>query len=133
MGERGDTIKTRQICFHGPHRDPAQARTAMRVLEGADGIIDARAMDPQTLCVTYDVRKITLQLIEQALAELGFHLDNSVLTQIRRALYYYCEDVQAAQLGCRRGNCTQAVFITQYRQRPHGCRDQRPECWRHYL
>ncbi|WJW75943.1 hypothetical protein QVG61_02295 [Thiohalobacter sp. IOR34] len=130
-----DTIKHREICFRGPHEHPDQARLAMQVLDDVDGILQVSARGPELLAVSYDVSRVSLQLIEALLAELGFHLDNHLLNKLRRALYYYSEEVQQAQLNCQRGrgNCTQAVFINRYRQLPHGCRDQRPEYWRRYL
>lgn len=130
-----DAIKHRQIWFRGPHHDPNQAQTAALVLSDVEGILQVQPQQPDLLQVTYDVRVITLQVIDGLLAELGFHLDNNLLVKLRRALYYYTEAAQHDVLDCGhgRGNCTQAVFINRYRQTEHGCRDLRPDHWRHYL
>ncbi len=133
--ENPSTLKHREILFRGPHAEGDQARKATLVLSCVEGVVDVRPEGPDQLRVTYDVSRINLQIIEALLEELGFHLDNNLLNKLKRALYYYCEDAERAQLECGRGqsNCTQAVFIEQYRQRPHGCRDDRPEYWRRYL
>ena len=85
--------------------------------------------------VTYQLPNISLRLIEESLTELGFHLDNSLLIKMRRAVVYYTEETQCANLGCAEGqsNCTVKVFINRYQRIKHGCRDQRPKHWRKYL
>lgn len=130
-----DVIKHREICFRGPHPDPHQAQTAMLILSDVEGIIQVEPHNTQMIVVTYDVSLISLQIIDAFLSELGFHLDNSLLMKLRRALYYYTEELQQDVMGCARGrgNCTQDVFINRYRQLEHGCRDVRPDHWRHYL
>jgi hypothetical protein len=130
-----DTIKHREIGFRGPHDDPNQARTATLVLSGIEGVIQVRPVHTELIQVSYDVSYITLQVIDELLSELGFHLDNNLLMKLRRALYYYSEETQQDVLGCKRGrgNCTQAVFINSYRLLEHGCRDVRPDHWRQYL
>ena len=130
-----DAIKHREIWFRGPHADPNQAQTATLVLSDVEGVLQVIPRRPELIHVTYDVRFITLQVIDGLLAELGFHLDNNLLMKLRRALYYYTEEAQQDVLGCKRGrgNCTQAVFINRYRQIEHGCRDLRPDHWRRYL
>lgn len=130
-----DAIKHREIWFRGPHSDPNQAQTATLVLADLEGVLRVRPQHSELIRVSYDVRLVTLLVIDGLLAELGFHLDNSLLTKLRRALYYYTEDAQQDLLGCKRGrgNCTQAVFVNRYRKIEHGCRDHRPDHWRQYL
>ena len=50
------------------------------------------------LIVVYDLRRITLQRIENALSELGYHLDNSLLCKLKRALFHYAEETQRENL-----------------------------------
>ncbi len=130
-----DRIKDREIAFRGPHDEPRQAATAARILANVDGVLRTEAVHPHLLRVRYDITCITLQVIEEFLSELGFHLDNSLMSKLKRALFYYAEEAQQASLGCKRGrgNCTQAVFIQRYQQLKHGCRDDRPDYWRRYL
>ena len=79
--------------------------------------------------------ELTLEEIEEAITEIGLHIDDGLLFRIRRALHYYSEETQRANLGCSRGesNCTTKVFAVRYRALDHGCRDHRPEHWRRYL
>ncbi|HID49168.1 MAG TPA: hypothetical protein EYP40_06085 [Chromatiales bacterium] len=128
-------VKQREILFSPLHPDPNQAQTAMLVLRDLDGIERADAPEPTRLVVRYLLPQQTLADIEELLRELGFHLDNSLLCKLKRALYYYTDETERANLGCSDGQCktTRDVFVQQYRKRPHGCRDQRPAHWRSYL
>lgn len=130
-----DVIKHREIGFRGPHHDPNQALTATLILSDVRGVVQVHPQHALLVRVSYDITHINLQVIEALLAELGFHLDNSLLMKLRRALYYYTEDAEQDVLGCKHGrsNCTQAIFINRYRQLEHGCRDIRPDHWRQYL
>lgn len=127
-------IKYREIYFSPPHADPDQAQSALLLLSDVAGIEEARKSAQTCLEVSYDLRLITLQIIEDTLIELGFHLDGSLLIRLRRALYYYTEETQRANLGYHQAtHSTLDVFINRYQQLPHGCRDDRPTHWREYL
>ncbi len=130
-----DWIKTREIAFSPLHPDPCQAESAAACLLPRDGVVEARALNPLRLLVRYDLLSITLEDIEAVLMERGFHMDNSLMSKLRRALAHYVEENQRAALGCQRGqsNCLQRIYIHRYRNLPHGCRDKRPEHWRRYL
>jgi len=130
-----ELVKRREIWFRYPHGDPHQARTAAVALGEVEGVVHVQAASPRLVHVHYDVRAITLQVIEQFLGEYGLHLDNSLLIKVKRALYYYSEEAQRDTLGCGKGqtNCTERLFVKHYERRPHGCRDERPEHWRRYL
>lgn len=127
-------IKRRELIFRALHPDPAQAQSAAALLEGTPGILALEPLSPILLKVAYDVRAITLAAIEQSLAEVGYHLDNSLFLRLKRALYYYSEETQRANLGLEKGceRCVEA-FVRGYEQRQRGCRDKRPEHWRAYL
>ncbi|MCG6897697.1 MAG: hypothetical protein LJE61_06470 [Thiocapsa sp.] len=130
-----DRIKHREIAFQEIHPDANQAQTAARFLRDVDGILKTEAAAPTLLRVSYDVLGTTLQEIEEALTELGLHLDNRLMYRVRRALYYYTEETLRANCGCPHGdsNCTRKVFAKRYELIEHGCRDRRPEHWRRYL
>ena len=68
------------------------------------------------------------------LQEVGFHLDNSVISKLKRALFYYAEDTQLANMGYdhAESKSTLEIFINRYNQLPHGCRDERPMHYRRY-
>lgn len=128
-------IRHRELVFASVHEDPHQARSAMLLLNDIQGIENLELIDDLHLRVSYRIEFVCLRLVEEALAYAGFHLDNSLLSKLKRALYYYSEDVQRDNLGCERGehNCIQKVFIARYQHLRHGCRDDRPEHWRRYL
>ena len=130
-----ERIRHRELAFAPVHEDPHQARSAMLLLDDIEGIENLELIDDLHLRVSYRIEFVCLRLIEDALAYAGFHLDNSLLSKLKRALYYYSEDVQRDNLGCERGehNCIQKVFINRYQHLRHGCRDDRPEHWRRYL
>jgi hypothetical protein len=130
-----DRIKRREIVFSSLHPDPRQAETAAALLEGVEGILLAEPRTPHSLWIHYHIEITCLADIETLLGSSGFHIDNNLLNKLKRALAYYTEDTQRDNLGCPRGesNCTTKVFISSYRRREHGCRDDRPKHWRRYL
>lgn len=128
-------FKQREILFSPMHPDPNQAQSAMLILGDLQGIERIDILQPTRLLVCYHLQLQTLAGIEALLRELGFHLDNSLLCKLKRALYYYTDDTERANLGCADGHCknTRDVFVQHYQKRPHGCRDLRPAHWRNYL
>ena len=127
-----DVIKHREIRFCHLHPDQNQARSALLLLSDAEGIVDIQLGDALCLYVSYNVRQITLSAIEHVLVRLGYHLDNRLLTRIKRALYTYCEDTQRTNLGCSEITDTTLMFVN-HQAKGHRCRDHRPEHWRKYL
>jgi len=130
-----DFIKTREIHFRNVDTATNDAREAMRLLMDARGIEQIRALSDDCIQITYDIRQVTLQALESALAEVGFHLDNNLLVKVKRALFYYTEETQLMNLGYQhdQANSTLDIFVNCYDHSKHGCRDERPEYLRHYL
>jgi hypothetical protein len=132
-----DPLKHREIGFRDPHPDPQQARSAVLVLADVAGIVAASIpdRDRNVIHVSYDLNLICLRVIEELLFELGFHLDNSLISKLKRALYYYTEENELENLCNNRDqdHSTRDVFMRCYGCKAHGCRDERPEYWRKYL
>jgi len=128
-------IKQRDIDFCALHPDDNQAVSAMQLLGGIPGIETLRVHSPLRLSVRYHLSHFTLAEIETLLEELGYHLDNSLLVKLKRALFHYSDETERTNIGCHHGPCktTRDVFINRYQHRPHGCRDTRPPHWRNYL
>jgi hypothetical protein len=125
-----ELYKRREIVFH-PF-PPGQVEEACRLLTGLEGL-NVTGIRPRSIQVAYDVREYTLDGLERALAAQGFHLDNSLLQKIRRALVSFCERVQCDNL--RAHPCEQnarEIFVRAYQHHPHGDRDATPEEWRSY-
>lgn len=129
-----ELYKSRTIQFCRFHPDPEQAGSAAGWLQGVAGIESAQPVASLAIEVVYDLRQITLEGIESALNELGYHLDNSLLCKLKRALFYYTEDTQRENLAITHEGqiIQQDVFINRYQHLAHGCRDPQPEYWRQY-
>ena len=128
-------LKRREIFFQDPHPDPNQAATAVNLLEALPCVLQAHLLGTSGISLAYDIRGTCLQELEEALLELGFHLENTLLMRLKRALYYYTEETQRTNLGITKAqvNATQDVFVNRYQRIAHGCRDSRPGHWRKYL
>jgi len=135
MNEEKSLIKNRLIHFSDMHPDSDQAGSAMLLLSDIKGIIRLHHINPSCLNIEFDITHLNLKVVEEALIDIGYHLDNSLMIKLKRALYYYTEEAQQANLGCTQ-NCkdfTKRIFINEYSHHEHGCRDDRPEHWREYL
>ena len=116
-----ELIKQREIYFSELCKDPLkQAEHAISCLDDISGI--------------QSVSAVSTVHIQEFLRKIGFHLDNSLLFRLQRALWYYTEFNQRTMLGCEQnnGHSTQQVFINRYERLKHGCRDHRPEHLRQY-
>ena len=129
-----ELYKHRIIQFCRFHLDPDQVRSAALWLQGVAGVQTVELLPPHALALVYDLRLVTLERIEHALSELGYHLDNSLLCKLRRALFYYTEETQRENLAIvQDGEIIQReVFVNRYQRVTHGCRDPQPEYWREY-
>jgi len=132
--ETEELIKRREIQFVAPQKDVDPAASAMVLLQGIDGILDTTREHEHSISVTYHLQKIGLRIIEDALQEVGFHLDNSLFAKIKRALFHYTEETQLANMGYEHAESksTTEIFINRYNQLRHGCRDERPSYYRQY-
>jgi len=126
-----DLEKDREIVFHV--LPSGQVERARVLLEGLDGLVVTTAPDGRRLLVRYHVCEYTLESLEAALADQGFHLDNSLLTKLRRALAYFCENVQRRNVAANEPDLkSQQAFMKVYERHLHGDRDDTPEEWRFY-
>lgn len=126
-------VKHREIRFCRLHPDQQQAHSASLILSDVEGVHLLRPQDSYLLHISYDISCLSLNLIEDVLVDLGYHLDNSLMVKLMRALYYYTEEAERANLGIDECGCAdRQVFINRYLKLRHGCRDERPEHWRNY-
>jgi hypothetical protein len=126
-------IRHREVRFCRLNPGAAHAHDASLMLSGVEGIHHVQPVESHLLHVRYDITIISLKSIDDVLIELGFHLDNTLLYKLKRALYYYSEETQQANMGQEGGCCAgKQLFIDHYHRRSHGCRDPRPEHWRNY-
>ena len=126
-----DLEKEREIVFHP--LPPGQLERARVLLDGLEGLSVTAAPDGLRLQVRYHVCEYTLEGIEAALVDQGFHLDNSLLVKVKRALAYFCEDVQRRNIAANEPDIkSQQAFMKVYERHLHGDRDDTPEEWRFY-
>jgi hypothetical protein len=126
-----DLEKSREIVFHA--LPAGQVERAWVLLEGLDGLTVVEGPSVNTLLVRYHVCEYTLEGLEMALMSQGFHLDNSLMSKLRRALAYFCESVQRSNVAANEPDIkSQQAFMKVYERHLHGDRDETPEEWRGY-
>ncbi|WP_028456018.1 hypothetical protein [Chitinilyticum litopenaei] len=127
-----DLTKHREIVLYALPTD--QAVQAARYLGRLPGITVQANAAQHSIMLSYCVTDYTLQELENLLMTAGFHLDNSILQKIRRALAHYCEDVQRDNLDIPEHNIkTRDVYAKVWEHHPHGDHDDTPEELRRYL
>lgn len=126
--------KQREISFFEFHPDPDQCQSAIQLLTAINEIEHCERSGPRSLIIHYDLRKITLEVVELLLVELGFHLETKLFYKLTRALYYYTEEAQRDNLGINNNSAidTKMVFMNRYQHLLHGCRDTTPSYLRDY-
>lgn len=128
-----EKLRQRSIWLTEPSQDPDYAESAAELLRDALGVINVQVMRSDHLLVNYNVREITLQILESLLTEFGYTLRTSLVCRTMRALCYYVEDIECTSCKHDQAECTRDAFITRYLRKPHGCRDRRPKYLRRYL
>jgi hypothetical protein len=84
-----DLEKCREILFTPEPAD--QVGRALAILNGLPNLVSV-ACSAHTLEIRYNLRNYTLEDLERALEQEGFHLDHSFLHNVTRNIIYYCED-----------------------------------------
>ena len=110
-----------------------QAKSAVFLLADVEGVLDLKYISDKRILITYDIRSLTLNSILTALNELGFELDESLISRLKHALIIYTEDTLRENLGISNSKQTRDIFMGDYQRRAHGCRDLRSIHWRRYL
>lgn len=126
-----DVNKRREIVFHP--RPPGQVDRAQAFLSELPALEVVRK-GPLLIEVSYCVQDHSLEAIETALTRLGCHLEATLLIRIKRALYYYTESVQRAnmQLPETHSKDYSLAHAEVWSKRPHGDHDETPSEWRQY-
>lgn len=128
-----DLKKKREILFS--KFPPGQ------VPEAADDLqhLEAVEVDPQfekrSVGVSYELTDHTLRELDEHLVEKGFHLDNTLMTKLTRALIYYVEETQLHNIGApekRLKRSAQEAYVHAWEHHPHGDHDETPPEWRDY-
>lgn len=124
-----DIIKCRNIRFSYDLPDVDHAEKARLLLIDVPGIETMVIVNPNCLRVRYDIRKLTLQMLESALREVGFGLDNSMISRIKRGVCAYCEDTHRSSLHVDEiSHESPALTVPD-----NFTQDPRPDNWRNYV
>ena len=123
-----DIIKDREIRFRLSTSD--QATKAEELLKDVPGIESIEAVSSEILHVRYSVETLTLQMIETALREVGFDLDEGLINKLKRAVYSYCEDALRASIGVDQGDSDKVHTLSLSQS---ALQDPRPHDWRKYV
>jgi hypothetical protein len=123
-----DVFKNHTVQFVNKLSGPDDAHKARQLLSKVHGIGSVTLLHTGKLRLRYDVRELTLQMIEDALRDVGFQLSNNLFCRIKRGMIAYCEDTQRASLGVE--NTAEQSLLSQ----PDTlAQDPRPHNWRNYL
>ena len=88
--------KARRICFAS--LPPPNLTRALKLLGSMAHLEASIDTEDRCLAVRYDLNHHTLEALENRLANHGYHLDNSLLQKIKRALIYHSESCQLENL-----------------------------------
>ncbi len=124
-----DWFKYRSIALPGD-----ACNTAAKALAGIDSI-EVEVGADERLQLRYDLRQISLAEIEAILAGAGIALAGGWLSRIQRSFRHYTETIQRDCHDIEAGwdAYVRAAYLSRYRTRRHGRRDDRPQQWRQYL
>lgn len=128
-----DLKKKREILF--AKFPPGQVPEAADDLQRLDEVEIELKYEKRSLGVAYDLQEHTLQELDEHLVDKGYHLDNTLLSKLTRALIYYVEDTQLHNLGApekRIKRSAQEAYVNAWEQHPHGDHDDTPPEWREY-
>ena len=132
LSRRLETQKKREILFS--RFPPGQVPEAADLLTGLEKLEAAPELEKRAVAVEYDLTDYTLEGLEAGLVDQGFHLDNTLMSKLMRALIYYVEDTQLHNLEApeRPLKHSQEAYVHAWERHPHGDHDETPPEWREY-
>jgi len=127
-----DLYKKREILF--AKFPPGQVPEASDHLAAKDELDVLPHVEKRTVGVGYELTHYTLGELEEELVEKGFHLDNTLLAKLTRALIHYVEETQLHNLDAPRRQLKRSdeAYVHAWEQHPHGDHDDTPPEWREY-
>lgn len=127
-----DLHKQRDILF--AKFPPGQVPEAADQLARMDGLEVAPLLEKRAVEVDYDLSDYTLRDLEDHLVDRGYHLDNTLMSKLVRALIHYSEDTQLRNMNApeRLTKKSQEAYVKAWEHHPHGDRDDTPLEWRDY-
>lgn len=125
------TRKEREIRF--AKLPPGQVEKAAAFLGRLPDLEVSPVPGRPVLKVSYELLHYSLEELENALRNSGFHLSNSLLTKLTRALAYYCEETQVHNMESpqRLIKKSNEAYVQAWAHHPHGDHDDTPLDLRH--
>ena len=128
-----DLKKHREILFSKfPPGQVPEAADDLKLLEEVDA---APSVEKRVVAVDYELQQHTLQELEAHLEDKGYHLDNTLMSKLTRALIHYVEDTQLHNLGAPDKplkRAPQEAYVRAWENHSHGDHDDTPPEWREY-
>lgn len=144
--ERARRLRDKERGLHRPHALAPQSGTrkhreirfnklrlwqldqAKALLESLENLEVAPGVLPNSLSVWYEVTDYTMEGLETALINQGFHLENTLYCKIIRALVYFSEDTQLRNMSQpeRLIKKSHEVYSKAWEHHPHGDHDETP-------
>ena len=128
-----DLKKNREILFS--KFPPGQVPEAADDLKHLEEVEVALKVEKRAVGVEYELQQHTLRELEDHLEDKGYHLDNTLMSKLTRALIHYVEETQLHNLGAperRMKRSSQEAYIKAWEHHPHGDHDDTPPEWREY-
>ncbi|MBS1158296.1 MAG: hypothetical protein H6R15_715 [Proteobacteria bacterium] len=128
-----DLKKHRNILF--AKFPPGQVPEAADDLKRIDEVEVAPKTEKREVEVTYELLQHTLLELEEHLEDKGYHLDNTLMSKLTRALIHYVEDTQLHNLAApekRLKRSADEAYVQAWEHHPHGDYDETPAEWREY-
>ena len=128
-----DLRKKREILFS--KFPPGQVPEAADDLSHLEQVAVEARYERRSLGVGYDLQQHTLRELEEHLEDKGYHLDNTLMSKLTRALIHYVEDTQLHNLDApekRLKRSSQHAYVKAWEHHPHGDHDDTPPEWREY-
>ncbi|MDP3440777.1 MAG: hypothetical protein U0989_16450 [Azonexus sp.] len=128
-----DLKKSREILF--AKFPPGQVPEAAGDLQRLDEVEIEPQYEKRSLGVAYDLQSHTLKELDEHLIDKGYHLDNTLMSKLTRALIYYVEETQLHNLGAPEKllkRSSQDAYVQAWEHHPHGDHDDTPPEWREY-
>lgn len=128
-----DLKKKREILFS--KFPPGQVPEAVDDLKHLDEVDVDPKFEKHSLGVGYELTNHTLRELDEHLIDKGYHLDNTLMSKLTRALIYYVEETQLHNMNApeqRLKRSSQKAYGKAWEQHPHGDHDDTPPEWREY-
>ena len=114
---------------------PGQVPEASDFLSKIEHVEVEPRVERRAVGVAYDLHQHSLQELEGALEDKGYHLDNTLMSKMMRALIYYVEETQLHNLDAPERPLKKSqheAYTHAWERHPHGDHDDTPPEWREY-